>query len=138
MCSSALWSNLSNNPSFSPSSHPCASRISRTAPKRTLVSAKSSLSDLTSRPPLSGSNRIIPQPQHRYVGIIYLQSLVNTSKCSAEPSDRHYPHSSKDNEAFPSCHSDPLGSVATGSFTLLWSRLRLSDLDLRTGCREVH
>jgi hypothetical protein len=64
-------------------------------------------SDLTSRPPLSGSNRIMPQPQLRYISIIYSQSLVNTNKRSTQPSHRHYPPSSKDNEVFPSRHSDP-------------------------------
>jgi hypothetical protein len=49
----------------------------------------------------------MPQPQVRYVGIIYAQSLVNTSKRSTPPSHRHYPPSSKDNEVFPSRHSDP-------------------------------
>ena len=47
----------------------------------------------------------MPQPQLRYVGIIYSQLLVNSSKRSAQP--RHYLSSSKDNEAFPSRHSDP-------------------------------
>lgn len=47
-------------------------------------------SDLTSRPPLSGSNRIMPQPQ-----------------LSAHSSHRHYRPSSKDKEVFPSRHSDP-------------------------------
>jgi hypothetical protein len=40
-------------------------------------------------------------------GIIYSQSLVNISNHSAQPSHRHYPPSSKDNEVFPSRHSDP-------------------------------
>ena len=47
----------------------------------------------------------MPQPQLRYVGIIYSQLLVNTSKRSAQP--RHYLSSSKDNEAFQSRYSDP-------------------------------
>jgi hypothetical protein len=63
-------------------------------------------SDLTSRPPLSGSNRIMPQPQARYVDIIYSQSLIDINKCSAQPSHRHYLTSSKDNEVFPSRPSD--------------------------------
>ena len=49
----------------------------------------------------------MPQPQVRYVGIIYSQSLVNINKFSTQPSHRHYPTSSKDNEVFPSRHSDP-------------------------------
>jgi len=48
----------------------------------------------------------MPQPQLRYVSIIYSQSLVNTSKRSTQPSHRHYPPSSKDNEVFPSRHLD--------------------------------
>ena len=48
----------------------------------------------------------MPQPPVRYVGIIYSQSLVNTSKRSTQPSHRHYPPSSKDNEVFTSRHSD--------------------------------
>ena len=49
----------------------------------------------------------MPQPPVRYVGILYSQSLVNTSKRSTQPSHRHYPPSSKDNEVFPSRHIDP-------------------------------
>jgi hypothetical protein len=49
----------------------------------------------------------MPQPQPRYVGIIYSQPLVNTSKRSTRPSHRNYPPSSKDSEVFPSRHSDP-------------------------------
>jgi hypothetical protein len=49
----------------------------------------------------------MPQPQLRYVDIIYSQSLVNTSKRSTQPSHRHYPPSSKDIEVFTSRHSDP-------------------------------
>ena len=30
--------------------------------------------------------RILPQPQLRYVGIVYLQSLVNTNEYSTHPS----------------------------------------------------
>ena len=48
----------------------------------------------------------MPQPQLRYVCIIYSQTLVNARKRSAQPSHRHYPLSSKDNETFPSRHSD--------------------------------
>jgi hypothetical protein len=59
-------------------------------------------SDLTPRPPLSGSNRIMPQPQPRYVSVICSQSFVNTNKPSAQPPHR----SSKDNEFFPSRHPD--------------------------------
>lgn len=35
------------------------------------------------------------------------QSLVNVNKRSTQPSHRHYPTSSKDNEVFSSRHSDP-------------------------------
>ena len=49
----------------------------------------------------------MPQPQLRYVGIIYSRSFVNTSKHSMQPSHRHYRPSSKDNEVFPSRNSDP-------------------------------
>jgi hypothetical protein len=49
----------------------------------------------------------MPQPQLRYVGVIYSQPLVNTNKSSTQPSHRHYVPSSKDNEVFPSRHSDP-------------------------------
>jgi hypothetical protein len=96
--------------SFSLSSHPCASGISgqrRREPLPPQSHRYREASDLTSRPPLSGSNRIMPQPQLRYVGIIYSQSLVNNSKRSTQSSHRHRPPSSKDNEVFPSRHSDP-------------------------------
>ncbi|KAH9988799.1 hypothetical protein BJV74DRAFT_460805 [Russula compacta] len=46
-------------------------------------------SELASRPPLSGSNRIIPPPQS-----------------SAQPPHRHYPPSSKDHDVFPPRHPD--------------------------------
>jgi hypothetical protein len=49
----------------------------------------------------------MPQPQVRYVGIIYSQSFININKRSTQPSHRYYPTSSKDNEVFPSRHSDP-------------------------------
>src|ERR1700747_3280076 len=84
--------------------HPCLIRAHPEFPgqhqREPLPSTKLSLSDLTF-PPLSGSNRI-PHPQRRYVSITYLQLLVNTSKCGAQPSHRHYPPSLKDKEAFPS------------------------------------
>ena len=49
----------------------------------------------------------MPQPQVRYVDIICSRSLVNTSKRSTQLSHRHYHPSSRDNEVFPSRHSDP-------------------------------
>jgi hypothetical protein len=63
-------------------------------------------SDLAPRPPLSGSNRIMPQPQPRYVGVICSLSFVNTDKPSAQPPHRHYPPRSRDNEVFPTRHPD--------------------------------
>ncbi len=88
------------NLSFSPSSHSCASGISRTAPKRTLASARSSLQRSISFdfPAtsfwLKQDNAPAPTQVCRY-HIIAVQS-----------SHRHYPPSSKDNEVLPSRHSD--------------------------------
>lgn len=56
----------------------------------------------------------MPQPQLRYVSIIYSQSLVNINKRSTQLSHRHYPPSSKDNEVFPSRHLDPDRSRNSG------------------------
>ena len=63
-------------------------------------------SDLTPRPPLSGSNRIMPQPQPRYVGIICSLLFVNADKPSVQPPQRNYPPRSRDNEVFPSRQPD--------------------------------
>lgn len=91
------------------SSHSCASGfpgLRRREPLPPQSHRYRDASELASRPPLSGSNRIIPPPQSRYVDVRYSKSFVDTETPSAQPPHRHYPPSSKDHDVFSSRHPD--------------------------------
>jgi len=57
-------------------------------------------------PPLSGPNRIMRQPQPRYVDVTHVFKLFAHIDILSALSHRHYPPSPKDHESFSSRHPD--------------------------------